>query len=131
MAASAAPVLALALTFAGCGKPAAGPAPQTAPPQAKADSPDSRRDPAYLDEVLATWSSGNKEQAIEGFLRIDWQKKATFSKDSLLGVTEDGEGVSRPVALGTNQEARPGFLFEALVPGGLGHGQGCRGGWKA
>ena len=88
MAASAGSVLVLALTFGGCGKPAAGPASQTAPPQAKADAPDSRRDPAYLDEVLATWSSGKKEQAIEGFLRIDWQKKATFPRDSLFGLTE-------------------------------------------
>jgi len=68
--------------------PAATAAPAASGEQA-ARPPAATQDPTHLEQVIAMWSSGNKDKAIEEFLQIDWGKPAAFPEQSVLGMTTD------------------------------------------
>jgi hypothetical protein len=61
-----------------------------------------RRDPTHLEEIVARWSRGNKDDAVAEFLLVDWQAPASFSKESAFGLTEQETMALSP----SDQEAR-------------------------
>ena len=41
-----------------------------------------------FDRVLDLWKAGQKEQAVQLFLRIDWKRPDIFASDSIFGISE-------------------------------------------
>jgi hypothetical protein len=47
-----------------------------------------QKDPAYLEAVAALWTAGQRDQAAEALLQINWQKPAVFAPDSVFTFTD-------------------------------------------
>ena len=83
-------VVGLGLLASGCGKQGSSPADSTPPnAQASASTP--------MEEVLALWKQGEKEQAVEKLLRVDCGHQNLFSKGNVLGYSE-AQFVALPAA---------------------------------
>ncbi|HOM75645.1 MAG TPA: hypothetical protein P5175_08585 [Anaerohalosphaeraceae bacterium] len=82
--------LSAVLILSGCAKKmdAVPPTPQT-PSTAQSERPISDSTPAaVLDKALELWRTGQKEQAADIFLQINWETAAVFTQNSVFAVSE-------------------------------------------